>query len=153
MTKRIGPSTLLEMTAELSIHPRLRSEWQLIWGPSTLLGMTERRSGWHVRHTITQSTTRLRDGFHHEVISSCRDFICQSRQISFFVTTKSGWDPHDFAASIAFRMTFYGWDVSTAVDMTKRIRFLHFGRNDVTRIRSSRLHFVPLRMTIIRISL
>ena len=29
-------------------------------------------------------------GFHHEVISSCKDFICQSRQISFFVPTKSG---------------------------------------------------------------
>ena len=93
-------------------------------------------SGWQTRmrclhcgrhdnhHTIqiTKSKTRVKGGFHHEVISSCRDFICPSRQISFFVPTKSGWDPYDFTL---FRS---GWRIW---------------------MRSLRLHSVPLRMTFL----
>ena len=75
----------------------------------------------HTNHAVQNP---LICGFHHEVISSCRDFICQSRQISFFVPTKSGRD------------------VSTAVDMTMRNRCLHCGRHDIwIEISPLRYHF------------
>ena len=89
--------------------PRLRSGWQRCCqlDPHDSVALAW---GWRYRVRMTctilynhEVQNPLMCGFHHEVISSCRDFICQSRQISFFVPTKSGWDPYD---SVALRS---GW--------------------------------------------